>query len=375
MASTASASPSPATTLSPTLSQPSSLRPPRANANLTVGLLNHKRKRDSADPTSPGAFLASGEEGESSGRRSSHRAPNGRTLSSAGMPPTVDSAGSSFLSPNEAPPSQPARVEESPPPPHHRSHSPAPSPAFAHPAHLGHLAERNGVADPSDAASTAVAALAGIFPGITVPQVSSLTFPHPTANANPTADPDPNLDPSFNLPGPSDVPAAHDGGDVELDAAEARFGMRLPSVPNRPREGKPAVGSAEWHKMRRDNHKEVERRRRETINEGINEIAKIVPGCEKNKGSILQRAIDFITQLKDNEAQNIEKWTLEKLLTEQAIAELSASVGKLKDECERAWHEAEIWKRTCEKAGLEPVVEDADADAASHDEAASADPV
>ncbi|TKA27472.1 Transcriptional regulator CBF1, partial [Cryomyces minteri] len=100
-----------------------------------------------------------------------------------------------------------------------------------------------------------------------------------------------------------------------------------------------------WHKVRRDNHKEVERRRRETINEGINELAKIVPGCEKNKGSILQRAVQFITQLKENEAQNIEKWTLEKLLTEQAIAELSASCDKLKAELERLAEEKEGWKK------------------------------
>jgi len=120
---------------------------------------------------------------------------------------------------------------------------------------------------------------------------------------------------------------------------------------------KPAVGSEEWHKVRKDNHKEVERRRRETINEGINELAKIVPGCEKNKGSILQRAVSFITQLKENEAQNIEKWTLEKLLTEQAIAELSASNDKLKAECERAWREVETWKKTCQSAGLAPKVE------------------
>lgn len=97
----------------------------------------------------------------------------------------------------------------------------------------------------------------------------------------------------------------------------------------------------------------VERRRRETINEGINELAKIVPGCEKNKGSILQRAVSFITQLKDNESQNIEKWTLEKLLTEQAIAELSASNDKLKIECERAWREAESWKKICQSTGIE----------------------
>jgi len=98
----------------------------------------------------------------------------------------------------------------------------------------------------------------------------------------------------------------------------------------------------------------VERRRRETINEGINELAKIVPGCEKNKGSILQRAVQFITQLKDNEQQNIEKWTLEKILTEQAIAELSQSCDKLKAECSRAWAEVEVYKRACEQAGVVP---------------------
>ena len=98
----------------------------------------------------------------------------------------------------------------------------------------------------------------------------------------------------------------------------------------------------------------VERRRRETINEGINELAKIVPGCEKNKGSILQRGVEYITQLKDNETRNIEKWTLEKLLTDQAISELSSSVDRLKDELQRAHGEVARWKTACESAGLEP---------------------
>jgi len=70
----------------------------------------------------------------------------------------------------------------------------------------------------------------------------------------------------------------------------------------------------------------------------------------EEQGSILQRAVQFITQLKENETQNIEKWTLEKLLTEQAIAELSASNDKLKAECERAWREVETWKKTCQSA-------------------------
>ncbi|WPH04254.1 putative myc-type, basic helix-loop-helix (bHLH) domain-containing protein [Acrodontium crateriforme] len=122
--------------------------------------------------------------------------------------------------------------------------------------------------------------------------------------------------------------------------------------PSNPNDTKPTVGSEAWHKVRRDNHKEVERRRRETINEGITELSKIVPGCEKNKGSILARAVQFITQLKENETQNIEKWTLEKMLTEQAIAELSSSCDKLKAECQRAWTECESWKKAAQKAGV-----------------------
>lgn len=64
--------------------------------------------------------------------------------------------------------------------------------------------------------------------------------------------------------------------------------------------------------------------------------------------------MQYITQLKESEATNIEKWTLEKLLTEQAIAELHASNEKLKAECERAWREAETWKKSCLSAGVRP---------------------
>lgn len=63
----------------------------------------------------------------------------------------------------------------------------------------------------------------------------------------------------------------------------------------------------------------MERRRRETINEGINELKAIVPNCDKNKGSILASAVKYITELKSSEASNIEKWTLEKLLSDQAM--------------------------------------------------------
>lgn len=195
--------------------------------------------------------------------------------------------------------------------------------------------DQNGSADhANNASSTAAAALAGIYPTMTIPQPTDVSFA--------THSSDNNQDGSF-----MDNSQQQDGSFVDNSTPSGRGSG-----------SKPAVGSDEWHKVRKDNHKEVERRRRETINEGINELAKIVPGCEKNKGSILQRAVQFITQLKENETQNIEKWTLEKLLTEQAIAELSASNDKLKAECERAWREVETWKKTCQSAGLNPKKED-----------------
>jgi len=198
--------------------------------------------------------------------------------------------------------------------------------------HQSHLEQHNGSAEH---ASTAAAALAGIYPQMTIPQPTGVSF------ATQDSDNDRHGESSF------------------MDNSQQDNSFMESSTPSGRPGSKPAVGSEEWHKVRKDNHKEVERRRRETINEGINELAKIVPGCEKNKGSILQRAVQFITQLKGNETQNIEKWTLEKLLTEQAIAELSASNDKLKAECERAWREVETWKKTCQSAGLAPKKEDA----------------
>lgn len=187
--------------------------------------------------------------------------------------------------------------------------------------------------DHTDHSSLAAAALAGGYT-MTIPQATEASFA--------TQGSDDRGDGSF-------MDNSQVGGDSFMNSQ---------STPSGRGGNKPAVGSDEWHKVRKDNHKEVERRRRETINEGINELAKIVPGCEKNKGSILQRAVSFITQLKENETQNIEKWTLEKLLTEQAIAELSASNDKLKAECERAWREVETWKKTCQSAGLAPKKDD-----------------
>jgi len=80
----------------------------------------------------------------------------------------------------------------------------------------------------------------------------------------------------------------------------------------------------------------VERRRRGNINQGINELAAIVPnssGSEKAKGAILTRAVQYIHSLKENEARNIEKWTLEKLLMDQAMGDLQHQL----EEAKRRW--------------------------------------
>ncbi|KAF6836945.1 helix-loop-helix DNA-binding domain-containing protein [Colletotrichum musicola] len=231
-------------------------------------------------------------------------------------------------------------------------------------------AEHSEAADPANASSTAAAAL-GMYPTLHVPSTTEEQFAAQTNNepthqdhtfSHAVTPPDAMLSQLPAAPQPpngvQDVQPQqpHQTHQPQPPQPQHRYSSGSASTPAK----KPDVGSEEWHKMRKDNHKEgantdkdlVERRRRETINEGINELAKIVPNCEKNKGSILQRAVTFINQLKDNESSNIEKWTLEKLLTEQAIAELSASNDKLKQECERLYKELETWKRVAQNAGL-----------------------
>lgn len=133
---------------------------------------------------------------------------------------------------------------------------------------------------------------------------------------------------------------------------------------------KPPVGSPEWHTQRKNNHKEgeersvitfrstsdmclVERRRRETINEGINELAKLVPGTEKAKGSILQRAVQHILKLQDDNKGLVDRWDTTQMTTNQAIAEISAQNEKLKAEVNRRGVLAMKWLQRCREAGLD----------------------
>lgn len=96
----------------------------------------------------------------------------------------------------------------------------------------------------------------------------------------------------------------------------------------------------------------VERRRRETINEGINEIAKMVPGCEKAKGSILQRAIQYIAKLQEDSKEMAARFDTTNMTTNQAITEISTQNAKLKNEVNLRSDIAAKWIQRCRDAGL-----------------------
>ncbi|KIW70865.1 hypothetical protein, variant [Phialophora macrospora] len=117
---------------------------------------------------------------------------------------------------------------------------------------------------------------------------------------------------------------------------------------NNEQANKPAVGSSEWHQLRKDNHKEVERRRREVINEGIENIAKIVPGTEKNKGAILQRTYEYVQELVNEKA----KWQNERATFDIAIKELTNRLDRMKESARAAWAETSKWQSRCREAGL-----------------------
>lgn len=111
----------------------------------------------------------------------------------------------------------------------------------------------------------------------------------------------------------------------------------------------PVTGTEEWKQQRKDSHKEVERRRRENINTAINSLSDLLPVRESSKAAILSRAAEYIQKLKETENANIEKWTLQKLLSEQNISQLQTANDKLQEELGSAYKEIDFLKRLLEK--------------------------
>ena len=92
----------------------------------------------------------------------------------------------------------------------------------------------------------------------------------------------------------------------------------------------------------------VERRRREVINEGIENIAKVVPGNEKNKGAILQRTAHYIQDLQDQ----IGKFDTERQTFDVTIKELSKRIDLSREALKQTLADANKWQQRCRDAGL-----------------------
>ncbi|KAL4806131.1 hypothetical protein BDV18DRAFT_122619 [Aspergillus unguis] len=196
---------------------------------------------------------------------------------------------------------------------------------------LQHVGTQNGITDENDL-TTAKAALAAHNP--------QNKYPPPPENAF-----DNNL--AHGLSFGDDI--GQSIGQNHNSTAAAVYAAREAQSMNQ----KPTVGSPEWHQVRKNNHKEVERRRREAINEGINQIARLVPNCDKNKGAILQRAIEYINQLHEDKRQISERWEQTNMTTNHAINEISGQNAKLKVEVNRRGDIALKWLQRCRDAGLE----------------------
>ncbi|CAF9925414.1 MAG: hypothetical protein GOMPHAMPRED_003882 [Gomphillus americanus] len=115
---------------------------------------------------------------------------------------------------------------------------------------------------------------------------------------------------------------------------------------------KPAVGSDEWHRNRKDCHKEVERRRRETINEGIMSLANIVPDCEKAKGAILQRAVSYVMELRTHIDQLQSEGAQTKGTLEGLLQQMTAANADLRADNNNALAEIERLKMKLQNAGI-----------------------
>jgi hypothetical protein len=99
---------------------------------------------------------------------------------------------------------------------------------------------QNGGTDHASASSTAAAALAGIYPTITIPQATDVSFATQASEAD-------RNDASFNM---DDSQQNDSFLDNSGSGGQSSGGRGSGSG------SKPAVGSEEWHKVRKDNHKE-----------------------------------------------------------------------------------------------------------------------
>lgn len=119
-------------------------------------------------------------------------------------------------------------------------------------------ADHHESADPANASSTAAAALGSMYPTIHVPPTTEETFAAQAANENEHNSYGSNdMVPTDSMPDPSNQ------GPPQGPPQPGQNGLRsgapvFQSPVQQPAGHRPAVGSEEWHKQRKDNHKEGE---------------------------------------------------------------------------------------------------------------------
>ncbi|RVX71120.1 hypothetical protein B0A52_03486 [Exophiala mesophila] len=194
------------------------------------------------------------------------------------------------------------------------------------------------------------ASYAALLQGIEASGIPEADDSTRTAQAalNQSAYPEPGFEDATGLPaGFDDTGATQDFQASTQALSDARTSAQG-NVAGAGAGGKANVGTAEWHQQRKDNHKEVERRRREVINEGIENIAKIVPGTEKNKGAILQRTHQYIGELQGK----VNGFDNERATFEIALKELTNRLDRMKERARNAWAESAKWQQRARDAGL-----------------------
>jgi predicted metal-dependent hydrolase len=99
----------------------------------------------------------------------------------------------------------------------------------------------------------------------------------------------------------------------------------------------------EKRRRRRESHNAVERRRRDNINERIQELSTLVPDCstdpnnKPNKGAVLRKSVDYIRQMQQMMQQQIRR-----------NQELEAKIAQLQRECGIVTSEASTTASTSE---------------------------
>jgi hypothetical protein len=80
-------------------------------------------------------------------------------------------------------------------------------------------------------------------------------------------------------------------------------------------------------RTRRETHRAIERRRRDLINSGIDDLAQLVPGAPVSKGLTLQRAVDYLRHVHAAQERHNAQWAT---WTAQATAQLATAQTQLR---------------------------------------------